>query len=121
MFSNQYNLFIQCTDEKYSPIDFISSFSIGFILLSTIEIFYENGALDEFIRLFNHENCPDHQHVLGTILTLSTAKPTSLTERDLTLIQEFERNLKKRLETLDNAEEYEVCQLRQSMEVNNKY
>lgn len=72
------------------------------------EIFFENGALDELIRLFNNEACPDHQHVLETILTLATAKPNALAKRDAALIEQFQQNLTKRLQVLDNPEDYRV-------------
>jgi hypothetical protein len=76
--------------------------------LKQLEIFFENGALEESIRLFNHDSCPDHQHVLETILTLASAKPKALATRDAALIEQFQQNLTKRLQVLDNPEDYRV-------------
>jgi len=71
------------------------------------KIFYENGALDEFIRLFNTETCLDHQHILETILTLSNTKPDVFAVRDPLLIEQFQQKLDERLQTLQNSEDHQ--------------
>ena len=88
------------------------------------EIFYENGALEELIRLFNNEACPDHQHVLETILTLSSAKPNalfSLAERDSALVEQFQQKLNERRQVIQNSEEevsaFHVHQLSNSIQL----
>jgi hypothetical protein len=76
-----------------------------------LEIFYENGALEEFIRLFNNEACPDHQHVLETILTLSSIKPNTLStlaERDQVLSEQFEQKLNERRQLIQSSEDQQV-------------
>jgi hypothetical protein len=72
------------------------------------KIFYENGGLEAFIGLFNDEACPDHQHVLETILTLSNAKPNALSilaERNQTLNEQFQQKLNERRQVIQNSEE----------------
>jgi len=72
------------------------------------KIFYENGALEEFIRLFNNEACPDHQHVLETIITLSSIKPNAmsiLVERDPSLMEQFQQKLNERRQVIQSLEE----------------
>jgi hypothetical protein len=67
--------------------------------------------LEEFIRLFNNEACPDHQHVLETILTLSSAKPnamSALAERDSALIEQFHQKLDERRQVIQSFEEQQV-------------
>ena len=79
-----------------------------------VEIFYENDGLEEFIRLFNNETCSDHQHVLETILTLSSAKTNALVilnERDQTLIEQFQDKLNQRLQIILNSEDDQVGSL----------
>ncbi|UJR23405.1 hypothetical protein I4U23_026412 [Adineta vaga] len=74
------------------------------------KIFFENGGLEELIRLFNNEACPDQQHVLETILTLSSAKPNALSalaERDSTLAEQFQQKLDERRQVIQSSEEYE--------------
>ncbi|CAF1528329.1 unnamed protein product [Adineta ricciae] len=78
------------------------------------KIFYENGALEELIRLFNNEACPDHQHILETILTLSSAKPNalfSLAERDSALVEQFQQKLNERRQVIQNSEEEDEINL----------
>lgn len=75
------------------------------------KIFYENGGLEAFIGLFNDEACPDHQHVLETILTLSNAKPNALSilaERNQTLNEQFQQKLNERRQVIQNSEEQQV-------------
>jgi len=82
-------LFIKCTYEKK-------------------KIFYENGALEALIGLFNNEACPDHQHVLETILTLSNAKPNAmsiLAERDSLLMEQFHQKLNERYQVIQSSED----------------
>jgi len=81
------------------------------ILFFFVEVFYENGALEEFIRLFNNEACPDHQHVLETILTLSNIKSnvmSTLVESDPALMEEFQQKLNERRQVIQNLEEQQV-------------
>jgi hypothetical protein len=81
------------------------------LILFFIEIFYENGALEELIRLFNNEACPDHQHVLETILTLSSIKPnvmSILVERDSSLTEEFQQKLNERRQMIQSLEDQQV-------------
>ncbi len=76
-----------------------------------IEIFYEDGALEALISLFNHEACPDHQHVLETISTLSNAKQdamSTLVEREQALIEQFQQKLNERRQIIQNLEEEQV-------------
>ncbi len=80
-------------------------------LVFFVEVFYENGALEEFIRLFNNEACPDHQHVLETILTLSNIKSnamSTLVERDPALMEEFQQKLNERRQVIQSLEEQQV-------------
>lgn len=77
-----------------------------------VEIFFESGALEAFIRLFNQDDCPDHQHALETILTLSSAKANCLLEQDPVLLEKLRENLKKRLDSLGDSEDHEVSLLR---------
>ena len=79
-----------------------------------LEVFYENGALEELIRLFNSETCPDPQHVLETILVLSNAKPdamSTLVERDSTLMEQFQQKVNDRRQIVQNSEEQQVSYL----------
>ncbi len=76
-----------------------------------VEVFYENGALEELIRLFNHEACPDHQHVLEAILTFSNAKPnaiSALVERDSPLVEQFNQKLNERHQAIQSSDEQQV-------------
>lgn len=76
-----------------------------------LEIFYENGALPAFIRLFNNEQCPDHHRTLETILTLSSIKPnalSSLAESDSALMEEFHQKLTERRQLIQDSEEHLV-------------
>jgi len=71
------------------------------------KLFYENGALNELIRLFVSETCTDHYHVVEAILSLSDAKKNvfqSLKDRQPQLSDELEQTLKKRLEFLKQQE-----------------
>ncbi|CAF3187548.1 unnamed protein product [Rotaria socialis] len=73
------------------------------------KIFYENDALTEFVRLFNSESCPDHQHTLETILTLSSAKPnamSSLVESDPLLVEAFLEKLTERRQIIQDSEDH---------------
>jgi len=73
------------------------------------KIFYENGALEELIRLFNNEACPDHQHVLETILTISNIKPNTmsiLAQNDPLLMEQFMEKLNQRLQVIQSLEEH---------------
>ena len=77
----------------------------------SIEIFYENGGLEALISLFNDEACPDHQHVLQTILTLSSTKPnawSTLAEENPMLIEHFQQKLNERREVIQSSEEQQV-------------
>ena len=91
---------------------FLAHSSHYLILFSfSVEIFYENGGLEAFISLFNDEACPDHQHVLQTILTLSSAKPNALptlAERNQTLIEQFQQKLNERRQGIQSPEEQQV-------------
>jgi len=72
------------------------------------KIFYENGALEELISLFNNEACSDHQHVLETTLTLANAKPdamSKLAERNSPLIEQFQQKLNERRQSIQSLEE----------------
>ena len=73
-----------------------------------IEIFFDNGALAELMRLFNSETCSDHQQVLETIRTLSEAKPKAFVKYDSLLIDEFREKLNARLATLSEPDEHQV-------------
>lgn len=64
------------------------------------KIFFENGALEEFVRLFTNETCPDSQNALEAILTLSSAKENSLIQLDSVLLKDLKDKLNKRLELL---------------------
>ncbi|CAM4744954.1 unnamed protein product [Rotaria magnacalcarata] len=73
------------------------------------KIFYENNALAEFIRLFNSESCPDHQHTLETILTLSSAKVnamSSVAESDPLLVEAFLEKLTERRQIIQDSEDH---------------
>lgn len=82
-----------------------------------IEIFFESGALVEFVRLFNQDDCPDQQHVLETILTFATAKPNSFVDVDSLLIEKFQENLDQREKSFDKSEDHDVSSLRFSSSV----
>ncbi|CAF3482785.1 unnamed protein product [Rotaria socialis] len=78
-------------------------------LIPRSKIFYENDALTEFVRLFNSESCPDHQHTLETILTLSSAKPnamSSLVESDPLLVEAFLEKLTERRQIIQDSEDH---------------
>ena len=65
------------------------------------------------MRLFSSAECPDHQQVLETIVTLSSAKTNalaSLGERDTALIEEFEAKLNERRQAIHNSEDYQVSE-----------
>ncbi|CAF2581676.1 unnamed protein product [Rotaria sp. Silwood2] len=73
------------------------------------KLFYENGALVELIRLFNNEACPDHQHTLETILTVSSIKPnamSTLAEKNSSLIEELQQKLAARCQDIQNSEDH---------------
>ncbi|CAF0769998.1 unnamed protein product [Rotaria sordida] len=73
------------------------------------KLFYENGALLELIRLFNNEACPDHQHTLETILTISSIKPNAMftfAQSNSSLIDEFQQKLNTRYQDIQNSEDY---------------
>jgi len=71
------------------------------------KIFFESGALVEFVRLFNQDDCPDHQHILETILTFATAKPNSFVDVDSLLIEKFQENLDQREKSFDKSEDHD--------------
>ena len=65
----------------------------------------------EFIRLFNNEACPDNQHTLETILTLSSAKPNSIVliaKNHSSLIEQFQQKINERYEAIQSLEEHQV-------------
>ncbi|CAF0848054.1 unnamed protein product [Rotaria sordida] len=73
------------------------------------KLFYENGALLELIRLFNNEACPDHQHTLETILTISSIKPNAMftfAQSNSSLIDEFQQKLNTRYQDIQNSEDH---------------
>jgi len=74
------------------------------------KIFYENGALEAFVQLFNSETYPDYENILQCILTLSSIKSDALitlSERNLTLIEEFRQKLNQRQQTNQNSEDHQ--------------
>ncbi|CAF1179794.1 unnamed protein product [Adineta steineri] len=78
------------------------------------KLFYENGALEELIRLFNNEACPDHQHVLETIHTLSNAKPNAIcliVERDPSLAEQFQLKLYERRQAIQSSEDEQLDEM----------
>lgn len=80
-------------------------------LCFSIEIFYENGALEALIGLFNDPTCPDHQQVLETIMTLSDAKSdaiSSLEQSNRTLMEQFEEKLTERRQAIQGSDDDQV-------------
>jgi len=88
----------------------ICKIQLFLFLFFNLEIFYENGALEAFIQLFNSETYPDYENILQCILTLSSIKSDALitlSERNLTLIEEFRQKLNQRQQTNQNSEDHQ--------------
>lgn len=60
--------------------------------------------------MFNSETYPDYENILQCILTLSSIKSDALitlSERNLTLIEEFRQKLNQRQQTNQNSEDHQ--------------